>query len=167
MTFATSIQIQSSVAEETARFLRRSGKRETVVYWAGLDCGERWVVTTALCPRQCITRGSFTVDAAANAKVVQDLNAHQLVMLGQVHSHPGEFVGHSEGDDEWTSFAFPGFISIVVPTYCRNGLLPLSQCGVHRYEDHFRQLNAAEVSRLFSLTPVSLDHHATRFSFFC
>jgi len=155
------------VIEETSRFLRRPGKRETVVYWAGVDGGKQWTVTTAICPHQRITRGSFVVDAAANAKVIQDLAAHGLVMLGQAHSHPGTLVDHSDGDDEWTSFAFAGFISIVVPSYGRSGVLPLSQCGVHRYEDHFRRLNSEEVSRLFSIIPASLDHHATRLSIFC
>ena len=44
-----------------------------------------------------------------------------LELIGQVHSHPGRFVGHSDGDDERALMPYDGFLSIVVPHYGRRG----------------------------------------------
>jgi hypothetical protein len=38
------------------------------------------------------------------------------------------------------------YISIVVPSYCRGGMLPIERCGVHRYEGRtFRRIKGAEL----------------------
>jgi hypothetical protein len=31
-------------------------------------------------------------------------------------------------------FKVEGLLSIVVPSYCQKGMLPLTICGIHRYE---------------------------------
>ena len=165
--YAACIQILEPVIQETTRLLQDFGRREAVVYWAGLELAGRWLITTAVCPRQENTRGSFICTAGDNARVVQEISSHRLAILGQVHTHPGQMVGHSEGDDEWATFAFPGFLSVVVPVFGQRGMLPLSICGIHRHEDEFRRLSPGEISRVFSIVPVSMDQREHRFLFRC
>jgi proteasome lid subunit RPN8/RPN11 len=70
-----------------------------------------------------------------------------LQLLAQVHSHPGYFVGHSGGDIEGALMPYEGFISIVVPNYAAEGLLPFVKLGVHRFEcGAFSQLSDEEIN---------------------
>ena len=73
-----------------------------------------------------------------------------LEMLGQVHSHPGKLVGHSDGDNRGALMPYDGFLSIVVPHHARRGMRPLTTCGVHLFErSHFRRLPDLEIDALF------------------
>jgi proteasome lid subunit RPN8/RPN11 len=72
-----------------------------------------------------------------------------LELIGQVHSHPGRCVDHSDRDDERALMPYEGFLSIVVPHYARRGMRPLASCGVHVFEkSRFRRLGKSEVEAL-------------------
>jgi proteasome lid subunit RPN8/RPN11 len=84
-----------------------------------------------------------------------------LELLGQVHSHPGSFVDHSEGDDEMALMPYDGFLSIVVPHYARDGMRPLATCGVHLFERaRFRRLDDSEVEARFRVVDDFTDLRA-------
>lgn len=77
--------------------------------------------TTALCaqavrPRAATTLGSFHVDAHAMARVVELADTHDLQIIGQVHTHPGDAF-HSDGDEDGANIRFEGFVSVVIPDY--------------------------------------------------
>ena len=61
---------------------------EGVVYWFGLELGERAMVTTLVVPDADTTRGSIRTSAAANAEALSVITDTPLVLLGQAHSHP-------------------------------------------------------------------------------
>jgi hypothetical protein len=65
--------------------------------------------------------------------MIQVLGKHDMIHLGQIHSHPGSWVDHSEGDDEHAAFKINGLLSLVVPAYCKDGMMPIETCGVHRF----------------------------------
>lgn len=131
---------------------------ESVLYWAGMEMDNKWVLSTCIRPVARTTRGSFQTSTRANAEVISFLAAHQLGLLAQVHTHPGSFIDHSEGDDEGAFMAFENFISIVVPDYGRQGILPLTQCGVHRMENgQFRRLRVDEINQSFRILPLAQD----------
>jgi hypothetical protein len=154
--------ICSSVIERTLAVLSESGQagapHEGVVYWAGLRVPGRQIVTTCVAPAAKTTYGSFDTSSAANARVVMYLAGAGLELLGQVHSHPGNLVDHSMGDDERAFMPYEGFLSVVVPDYARQGMLPLRKCGVHVFErGEFRRLTDSEVEAKLQAVPAFED----------
>jgi proteasome lid subunit RPN8/RPN11 len=145
-----------SVVRESERVLRAShdNPTELVAYWFGHNAGSEWVVTTCVVPAADARRGGFSTSRAANAEVVLYAADHRLCLLAQIHTHPGSFVDHSDIDIERAFMPFENYLSIVVPHYCWQGILPLSQCGVHRFEQgRFNRLGARDTTELFQMIP--------------
>jgi len=115
------VWIAADVLDRTAAILRDSGderySHEGVVYWAGRRVGSESFITTCIAPAAETTRGSFATRSSTNARVVMYLANAGLELIGQVHSHPGSFVDHSEGDDDRALMPYEGFYSVVVPEY--------------------------------------------------
>lgn len=83
---------------------------------------------------------------------------NKAIEIAQVHSHPSDWVDHSEGDDLWASFKIEGLVSIVVPNYCKDGMLPLTNCGVHRYiNGNFIRLSKKYITSHFRLVNEKSD----------
>lgn len=120
---------------------------EGVVYWFGLELGARSVVTTLVVPDADTTGGGVRTSAAANAEAMEVMVGTPLVLLGQAHSHPYEFVGHSLVDDRETFAQFPGALSVVVPYFGRKGI-NLEACGVHRHiAGSFKRIRDRDMDR--------------------
>lgn len=148
------------VIRQTEGFLRVGlwGATEKVAYWAGVKRDDVWVATTVIRPDAVLRRGSFHTTPAANAEVVAFIAKNGLALLAQVHTHPGTGVDHSEGDDRDAFMPTENYISIVVPKYCRDGMLPLERCGVHRYEQGvFRRIVGTELARSICVVPLTKD----------
>ncbi len=156
------VYISTSVLDATKRFLQaskyRCKKHEGIVYWAGRDSGEDWLILTCIAPRATTTRGSFKVSAKTNAHVIMLLNKLHLTLLAQVHSHPGSWVDHSPGDNEGVFMPYKYFLSIIVPYYSVENLWPLTTCGVHRFSGTtFYRLTNSEIEENIQLLPTSCD----------
>jgi hypothetical protein len=81
------------------------------------------------------------ISGAVNAEVVSVLSMNKLRLIAQIHTHPGDWVGHSDGDDLGAALAHENFLSIVVPAYGVGGMREMKECGVHRFElGAFRQI---------------------------
>ncbi|MCX6543517.1 MAG: Mov34/MPN/PAD-1 family protein [Acidobacteria bacterium] len=153
-TAATTFWVTTDVLNRTMEILRQSrdadGPHEGVAYWAGRRIGHECVITTCIAPATRTTYASFDTSAHTNARVVMYLTRAGLQLLGQVHSHPGRLVDHSDGDDERAIMPYHGFVSVVVPHFARRGMRPLSICGVHVFEGtRFRRLTDSEVEAEF------------------
>jgi proteasome lid subunit RPN8/RPN11 len=156
------VWLSTNVLDRTVEILRQSGHHrqphEGVVYWAGRRTGDEYFITTCIAPASRTTYGSFETSSHTNAKVIMRLASAGLELLGQVHSHPGAFVGHSGGDDKRALMPYEGFLSIVVPHYARRGMLPLTICGVHVFEDStFRRLKDTEIKSCFRIVDELID----------
>jgi len=154
--------LSADLLDRTTDVLRQSrdGKipHEGVAYWAGQHVGDGVLLTTCIAPAAITTRGSFETSVCANAQVVAYLGAAQLELIAQVHSHPGDFVGHSDGDDRRALMPYEGFLSIVVPHYGREGMRPLNNCGVHLFDNsRFRRLTDAEIDMRFRVADAFKD----------
>ena len=159
------VYLCESVLKQSIETLSSSGNavehHEGIVYWAGRRYGLDSLVTTCIAPAATATYGSFKTSSYTNAKVVMWLAREELELLGQVHSHPGSFVDHSQGDDELALMPFEGFLSIVIPHYGQQGIWPLTQCGVHRFEaGQFRRLSTKELEKSFRVIPDFCDIRA-------
>lgn len=149
--------IDNNVIEFTNNILRQYGNQnpssEGVVYWAGTIQGENYNVTCAVAPQVKASRYGFLTTHSANEQFVEFLCDHELVYISQVHSHPGLWVDHSQVDDEETAFRANGLLSVVVPLFSREGILPLSQCGIHIYDvSKFKRLSNKYIKRRFEIT---------------
>jgi hypothetical protein len=154
--------IPASLIGEIERLLRsyRSDEEshEGIVYLAGREQGGESIVLCVLSPSAVTSPGSFKTNSDANASVIRALAKLSLTLVGQVHSHPGSWVGHSHGDDIGAMVRFSGYWSLVVPWFARNGMLPLTSCGIHLYQDgRFHQLSDSAVFRRVYLIPASID----------
>ena len=120
--------------------------------------GDTVRVLTVIAPQATSAPRRVVATNTANARVVKELVDHRFVHLAQVHSHPGAWVDHSDGDDEWAAFKHHGLLSLVVPNYCRRGMLPLAKCGVHRYQDgEFKRLSDKYVESHFELSDAEIQ----------
>jgi hypothetical protein len=144
-----------TTSERLLRSPRWNG-RESIVYWAGLKREDIWLVTTVIKPKAARTRGSFATGASDNGDVIQFLSDAGLSLLGQVHTHPGDYVDHSFGDDEDAFMPKENLLSLVVPNFGRDGMRPLARCGVHRFEaGKFRRLGNSELEADVCVVPLS------------
>ena len=154
--------LATDLLDRTEDILRQSrdGKslHEGVAYWAGRRITEGCLLTTCIAPAAITSRGSFETSARANARVIAYLGTVGLELIAQVHSHPGDFVGHSDGDDRRALMPYEGFLSIVVPNYGRDGMRPFTKCGVHLFESsRFRRLTVDDVERRFRVVDSFVD----------
>lgn len=70
------------------------------------------------------------------AKVSLFCGRRKLILLGQIHSHPGEFTDLSDVDRKY-GIATPCFLSIVAPHYAQRSDTTWQECGVHVFEEGF------------------------------
>ncbi len=129
------IYISEDLTRRTAALLdsfAANRPSEGVVYWFGIESAECAVVTTLVVPDADTSDGSIRTSVEANAGAVGVITNSPLVYLGQAHSHPGQYVGHSDVDDHETFARFEGALSLVVPWFGRYGI-DLDRCGVYRH----------------------------------
>lgn len=107
---------------------------EMIVYWAGIREGDKSTVRLVVVPNAKTNSGRVIVSQEANFHFVKALSSRNLVQIAQVHTHPTSWVGHSPGDSKYAAFKVKGLLSIVVPSYCKKGMLPLEKCGVLRFD---------------------------------
>jgi hypothetical protein len=127
-----------------------SPSNEGLVYWAGIKRNNEVSIDLVIAPKTESASRRVVTTPESNVRVVQTLSNSNMIHLGQVHSHPGNWVDHSDGDDKYAAFKINGLLSIVVPDYCSIGMLPLSICGIHRFDhNEFIRLDDAYISERF------------------
>ena len=68
-------------------------------------------------------------------------------LVGQIHSHPGNFTDLSVVDKE-RGIRVPDYLSVVCPHYAQRSDVTLGDCGLHMFEGaKYRRLSSAEISR--------------------
>jgi len=148
--------IPRSVICDTERVLSEYAKikpsNEGFVYWGGIIDGTIISISLVIAPETESSYGRVSTSNRSNFDVVKTLSANKVIEIAQVHSHPSDLVDHSEGDDEWASFKIEGLVSIVVPQYCKKGMLPLTDCGIHIYTNgDFIRLSKKYVTEHFKI----------------
>ena len=128
--------------------------QENVLYWAGFSLDQYSVVTTCIAPEAKLSTGSFYTSSVSNAKVIAYLSRYHLQLIAQLHTHCGDHIEHSHGDDLGALMPFDGFFSIVVPHYGTTGIWPISKCGIYYFSDSsFRKATDIFIEQNISLIP--------------
>lgn len=120
---------------------------ENVLYLAGVIDGTTRYASEVVLPMAITAPRSYTTHRDSHADVLWSLSERDLVVVAQVHCHPGTAVYHSDADDDLAFVKGEGFWSIVVPQYGKYGMLPFSDCGFHCYSNNaFRLLEEPAIS---------------------
>lgn len=130
---------------------------EGLVFWAGLQDGDLAAFTTVVIPEADHSAQGVFVQEPAYGRAVAEAKRAGVVLLAQVHSHPGADARHSDGDDDLIIMPFEGMLSIVVPSY-GIGWERMTEAKVHQF--HARQWNLcsdASVRRGITVAPIVVD----------
>ncbi len=91
-------------------------RHEGIAYLLGRTDGVVTLATTVFVPAARTTQGSFFVESKSMAACMQAAAAHELQVVAQVHTHPGQAY-HSEGDVDGAKIRYAGYASVVLPNY--------------------------------------------------
>jgi proteasome lid subunit RPN8/RPN11 len=119
------VTVAAGVVEGTLTELREGGAEgcERLVLWLGRRRAGGFNVTAGLVPPQECERDRFFVAPSGMTAVFDELRRERLMIVAQVHSHPGDAF-HSEADDELAMVRHEGAFSIVVPRFARGVSVP-------------------------------------------
>jgi proteasome lid subunit RPN8/RPN11 len=125
------------LATETALrgFMGSDGRHEGIVFWAGRQVDADQIVVTVMVPRAIHGRGFVHVSADQVGEVAFESRSRHLVVLGQVHSHPGDDTRHSDADDVLVLMAREAMFSVVAARYADRGISPAEGAGIHQFQD--------------------------------
>jgi hypothetical protein len=129
-----------AILDRAWQLLRQDGLREveSTVLLGGRRFGEDAIVMAALypCGRDVShERGFVHVGSDTTAEMGRWLRAQNLTALMQVHTHPGQWTGHSSTDDDFSIASSDGFVSLVWPCFAARPASSITDLGVHRLVD--------------------------------
>jgi hypothetical protein len=150
------IVLPEFIWNQLLREFRRSRKRvEQVAYLDGIDTGAVAIVTTITLPNATLGRGNFSVAAESMSEAGQHLGP--LARIAQVHTHPGEWVGHSGVDNDLAYSQHDSAVSIVLPNYGKS-VRTIFDAGIHLCKNNnWRALSVSEKGSFLRIVPTLLD----------
>ncbi|MGI8730258.1 MAG: Mov34/MPN/PAD-1 family protein [Solirubrobacteraceae bacterium] len=135
------------------------GDHEGIVFALGRPAGaDTHLITTVVAPAAATAPGRVHCDERQMLAVTRACRAHGLIVIAQVHSHPGSSTVHSVGDDMMVFLPREDLLSIVVPHYAHRGARPISTLGVHQFQDaRWVRCDADSVAETIRLIPDTID----------
>jgi proteasome lid subunit RPN8/RPN11 len=127
--------VLASTKTALMRFRGIDWRHEGLVYWLGRRCDSDALVMTAYVPDSDHGPQHVFVSEGEVGKMSRRARSFGLVMVAQVHSHPGYDTRHSDGDDKLILMPFEGLFSLVVAHYGEGSPLPNEGAGLHQYQD--------------------------------
>jgi proteasome lid subunit RPN8/RPN11 len=136
-------------ATETALrgFIGPDGRHEGIGFWAGRQEGDDQLVAAVIVPRAIHGPGFVHVSADQVGEAAHQARDRRLVLLAQVHSHPGDDTRHSDADDSLVLMAREGMFSIVAAQYGDRALTLAEGVGIYQFQDtRWIQVSDAETA---------------------
>lgn len=131
-----SVHVPRSLALKAHAYLQQVGEQglEGFTLWAGVRDGTAFYVRSTVVPAQRSLRRSNGVCVSVGAEELHRLNVwlfeQQMLLLAQLHSHPGRAY-HSDTDDTYPIATAAGSLSLVIPDFARRPFA-LGRCAVYR-----------------------------------
>lgn len=151
------LEVTVTALQEFALAGIRDGGHEGLVLWGGVKSDDLVAITTVIRPRVEHSHGRVHVDEKSFGIAVHQARKAGLVLIGQVHSHPGSDARHSDGDDDLIALPTEGLLSLVVPTF-GVGFDSLGDACVHQFQDGRWVLCSPEsVAEQMTVTPAAID----------
>lgn len=125
---------------------------EAGLFWFGVRNEACAVVSTVGVPAQTNFRTSFQISADSMARMVRSVQ-RPLLVVAQVHTHPGPETEHSSWDAELV--VSRRILSLVLPHF--GNVQCVHQAGVHEYRGGmWRRLSSSEAARrIVVASPIS------------
>lgn len=137
--------------------LRRAGQEgyEGMGLWLGTQQGDRFVVTHGFVPTQKHIKTADGVCVVVGSDELHRINVglyrQKLMMVAQIHSHPGRAY-HSSTDDEFAVATAVGCLSLVIPNFAREPF-SLLRAAIYRLDStgRWRALSPSDVAQLIRI----------------
>ena len=133
----------------------RSGN-EGLALWLGRESQGIARVTHALELRGPGFRSSplqLSISMLGMSAITDLAEEEDVFLLGQVHSHPGEYIDLSETDRRY-GIRVAEYLSVVCPHYAQRPATRFEDCGVHVFDrEDYRQLSPLESKRRIYFFP--------------
>lgn len=159
----TSWKMPGNVLSESIRLMSPDGRKgnEGIVMWLGRIQAGIGTVThlVAFEDNLLCKRPDYLQIPSAVMNAVADISEKMgVVLIGQIHSHPGNFVDLSMADRRY-GISAPYYLSVVAPYYAQKPDTNWRQCGVHQFVTHlgFRRFSADETARRISVMPAQMS----------
>lgn len=150
--------IPDSVWQAVLGDLAKRGRRhdEGLALLAGGTSADSSAAYATVCfiPRRGHWGGGVRLEQPELVSLNTALTQHDLQLLAQIHSHPGNF-GHSPGDERLALSYREGFVSIVIPDFAQAKALKPEDCFVYEYkrEWQWNEISREEVQQRFMIEP--------------
>lgn len=125
--------IAHAVEDALLGFCGPDGRHEGIVYLAGFKIEDIAYAMLPLVPHCDHGRQHVFVDERTAGRLTKAARRHGLVLVAQVHSHPGRSTVHSDGDDRLILMPYEGYFSVIIGEYGSAGIG--ESTGVHQYQD--------------------------------
>jgi proteasome lid subunit RPN8/RPN11 len=116
--------------------VRGRGEREAGAFLLADQGGDRRRVVRVVylddLDPDCL-QGDIHIDGRAYSRLWDICEAEQRTVVGDVHTHPGEFIRQSSIDAENPMVARAGHVAVIVPHLATRPVEP-RDVGVHRYD---------------------------------
>jgi hypothetical protein len=143
--------VPRAILADTGEFLRKAGRRgiEGVVLWIGRRLEGRFTVERMVIPEQIASRWYFEVPLEERIRIAMSLAEEEAVAL-QVHTHE-RMAFHSPTDDRKAIIDRRWALSVVVPNFCRDGLVDLQGTTVFalRGQLDWVELTPEQINKIF------------------
>jgi proteasome lid subunit RPN8/RPN11 len=148
-----SASVLSATKASLQQFRGQDGRHEGLVYWMGRRCEHDALVISAFVPN--CNHGPQHVFIAEGdvGRMSRHARSLGLVIVAQVHSHPGDDTHHSDGDDKLILMPHEGLFSLVVARYGDASLLPSEGASLHQYQDRRWVMIATSAADAFVAVP--------------
>lgn len=151
-------RIPASLLHETIQVLRDYGNRtppcEGICFWAGTGSNSLIEARALIATKADAHPRRISVDHKDRFKAIRFMNSVGLVQIAQVHSHPGDWIDHSIGDDLGATGRVNGALSVVIPSYGAQGVESLAETGIHIFDgSKFHRFTDAYIHQHFEVIP--------------
>lgn len=144
--------LPQSLLDASIKIMQPSGRlgNEGLALWLGREeHGDVARVTHVLDVRGAGVRAGplqLQISERAMARITDAAADLETFLVGQIHSHPGDFIELSDVDQIY-GIRIEGYLSMVCPHYAQMPNTQWHQCGFHVFEGaQFRQMAQKEVT---------------------
>ncbi len=154
--------LPNNLLSQSITIMRPQGRmgNEGLVFWFGIENGVSSVITHIV---EVFGSGFITtplhmsLSLNAMTRLTEITEELDVFLIGQIHSHPGNFVDLSELDKKH-GIRIPDYLSVVCPYYAQKDLIGLEECGVHVFENYkYRRMLNKEISTRISIQNMPLE----------
>ncbi len=149
--------VSQETVDHTEAALREAGRNghERFALWTGSTRGDLFSVDHLYVPQQRGYQFGDGLCVRVGADALHELNVwlyrNQQVLAIQIHTHPQEAY-HSETDDTYPIVTTLGGLSLVVPRFCREGLLCRGLAFYRLGVDGWRRQSAKAATSLLAVS---------------